>query len=91
MNEGDGMTYSGSGVDIDAESSAVASLIGSLANSTREKGTLGAPVKLEGGFGGLKPTQTKYCTYGCLTRAKFRTAEKSLRVPRASALRALEP
>ena len=53
MNEGDGMTYSGSGVDIDAESSAVASLIGSLANSTREKGTLGAPVKLEGGFGGL--------------------------------------
>ena len=47
------MTYSGAGVDIDAESSAVASLINSLANSTRKKGTKGAPVELRGGFGGL--------------------------------------
>ena len=31
------MTYSGAGVDIDAESSAVASLINSLAKSTRKK------------------------------------------------------
>ena len=47
------MTYSGAGVDIEAESSAVASLISSLANSTRKKGTKGAPVDLQGGFGGL--------------------------------------
>ena len=48
-----GLDYSSSGVDIDAESSAVASLIGSLGRSTRKPGTNGAPVALKGGFGGL--------------------------------------
>ena len=53
MTDEGGMTYSGAGVDIDAESSAVASLINSLAKSTRKKGMKGAPVELRGGFGGL--------------------------------------
>ena len=47
------MDYASSGVDIDLEGAAVASLIGSLQRSTRKKGTPGAPVDLPGGFGGL--------------------------------------
>ena len=47
------MDYASSGVDIDLEGTAVASLIGSLKRSTRKSGTPGAPVDLPGGFGGL--------------------------------------
>ena len=47
------MDYASSGVDIDLEGAAVASLIGSLQRSTRKSGTPGAPVDLPGGFGGL--------------------------------------
>ena len=47
------MDYAGSGVDIDLEAEAVTSLIGSLANSVRKKGEIGAPVPLPGGFGGI--------------------------------------
>lgn len=47
------MDYASSGVDIDLEGAAVASLIGSLQRSTRTTGTPGAPVDLPGGFGGL--------------------------------------
>ena len=47
------MDYASSGVDIDLEGAAVASLIGSLQRSTRPTGTPGAPVDLPGGFGGL--------------------------------------
>lgn len=47
------MDYASSGVDIDLEGAAVASLIGSLQRSTRKAGTPGAPVDLPGGFGGL--------------------------------------
>ena len=47
------MDYAGSGVDIDSEAEAVSSLIGSLANSVRKKGEIGAPVPLPGGFGGI--------------------------------------
>ncbi|MDP6866796.1 MAG: phosphoribosylformylglycinamidine cyclo-ligase, partial [Candidatus Poseidoniaceae archaeon] len=47
------MDYASSGVDIDLEGAAVASLIGSLQRSTRQEGTPGAPVDLPGGFGGL--------------------------------------
>ena len=47
------MDYASSGVDIDLEGAAVASLIGSLQRSTRKPGTPGAPVDLPGGFGGL--------------------------------------
>ena len=36
------MDYAGSGVDIDLEAEAVTSLIGSLANSVRKKGEIGA-------------------------------------------------
>ena len=49
----DSMDYASSGVDIDLEGAAVASLIGSLQRSTRKAGTPGAPVDLPGGFGGL--------------------------------------
>ena len=47
------LDYASSGVDIDLEGKAVASLIGSLARSKREPGDLGAPVDLPGGFGGV--------------------------------------
>ncbi len=47
------MDYASSGVDIDSEAEAVSSLIGSLANSVRKKGEIGAPVPLPGGFGGI--------------------------------------
>ena len=47
------MDYASSGVDIDLEGRAVASLIGSLGSSAREPGQLGAPVHLPGGFGGV--------------------------------------
>ena len=47
------LDYASSGVDIDLEGKAVASLIGSLALSKREPGDLGAPVDLPGGFGGV--------------------------------------
>ena len=47
----DPLDYASSGVDIDLEGKAVASLIGSLARSKREPGDLGAPVDLPGGFG----------------------------------------
>ena len=47
------MDYASSGVDIDLEAKAVASLIGSLASSSRAPGELGAPVHLPGGFGGI--------------------------------------
>ena len=47
------MDYASSGVDIDLEGEAVASLIGSLARSRRGPGELGAPVDLPGGFGGV--------------------------------------
>ena len=47
------MNYASSGVDIDAESAAVASLVGALSSSIRKKGDFGAPVPLPGGFGGI--------------------------------------
>lgn len=47
------MDYASSGVDIDAEGAAIASLIGSLSGSVRQPGTRGAPVPLPGGFGGI--------------------------------------
>ena len=47
------MNYASSGVDIDAESAAVASLVGALSTSIRKKGDFGAPVPLPGGFGGI--------------------------------------
>ena len=47
------MDYSSSGVDIDSESAAIASLIGALSSSSRESGVRGAPVPLPGGFGGI--------------------------------------
>ena len=47
------MDYASSGVDIDLEAKAVASLIGSLASSSRAPGEIGAPVHLPGGFGGI--------------------------------------
>ena len=47
------MDYATSGVDIDAEGVAIASLIGSLSGSVRKPGTKGAPVPLPGGFGGI--------------------------------------
>ena len=51
--EGGPMDYSSSGVDIDSESRAIASLIGALSSSSRESGVRGAPVPLPGGFGGI--------------------------------------
>jgi phosphoribosylformylglycinamidine cyclo-ligase len=53
MSDGDGLDYASSGVDIDLEAASVASLIGALSKSVRKPGTLGAPVDLPGGFGGL--------------------------------------
>lgn len=53
MSNENGLDYSSSGVDIDAETNAVAALIGTLGASTRRKGVKGAPVILERGFGGL--------------------------------------
>jgi phosphoribosylformylglycinamidine cyclo-ligase len=47
------MDYASSGVDIDAEGAAVASLVGALSTSIRKKGDFGAPVPLPGGFGGI--------------------------------------
>ena len=47
------MDYATSGVDIDAEGAAVASLVGALSKSIRKKGDFGAPVPLPGGFGGI--------------------------------------
>ena len=47
------LDYASSGVDIDAEGAAVASLIGALGPSTRKPGEYGAPVPLPGGFGGI--------------------------------------
>ena len=47
------MDYASSGVDIDLEAKAVASLIGSLASSSRAPGELGAPVHLPGDSEGL--------------------------------------
>ena len=47
------MDYATSGVDIEAEGAAIASLIGSLGGSVRKPGTRGAPVPLPGGFGGI--------------------------------------
>lgn len=49
----DPLDYASSGVDIDLEGRAVASLIGSLSRSKRGPGQLGAPVDLPGGFGGV--------------------------------------
>jgi len=49
----DPLDYASSGVDIDLEGKAVASLIGSLSRSKRTSGELGAPVDLPGGFGGV--------------------------------------
>jgi len=50
---GEGLDYASSGVDIDLEGDAVSSLIGALGRSVRPSGTVGAPVDLPGGFGGL--------------------------------------
>ncbi len=47
------MDYASSGVDLDLEGSAVASLIGALGRSVRAPGQPGAPVDVPGGFGGL--------------------------------------
>ena len=54
------MDYSSSGVDIDLESEAVGSLVGELGRSVRPDGSLGAPVDLPGGFGGLVEFGDKY-------------------------------
>ncbi|MBK70494.1 MAG: phosphoribosylformylglycinamidine cyclo-ligase [Euryarchaeota archaeon] len=51
--EGEPMDYASSGVDIDSESEAIASLIGALSASGRKSGVRGAPVDLPGGFGGI--------------------------------------
>ena len=48
-----GLDYASSGVDIDLEGAAVASLVGALGRSVRKPGSKGAPVDLPGGFGGL--------------------------------------
>ena len=53
MSEPRGIDYASSGVDIDLEGESVASLISSISASTRPAGTIGAPVDLPGGFGGL--------------------------------------
>ena len=50
---GERVDYASSGVDIDLEGDAVSSLIGALGSSVRPSGTVGAPVDLPGGFGGL--------------------------------------
>ncbi len=53
MGGGDGLDYTGAGVDIDLEAASVASLVGALSKSVRERGSPGAPIDLPGGFGGL--------------------------------------
>ena len=60
MSTGNGLNYSSSGVDIDAETNAVAALIGTLGASTRKKGMKGAPVILDRGFGGLLEFDDKW-------------------------------
>ena len=47
------MDYASSGVDIDAEGRAIASLVEALGASVRASGERGAPVPLPGGFGGI--------------------------------------
>ena len=54
------MDYASSGVDIDLEGEAVGALVGALSLSTRPKGSIGAPVDLPGGFGGLVEFGDKY-------------------------------
>jgi len=49
----DSLDYASSGVDIDLEGNAVGALVSALSNSVRKPGSLGAPVDLPGGFGGL--------------------------------------
>lgn len=49
----EGLDYAGSGVDIDLEGNAVGALVGALSRSVRKPGSIGAPVDLPGGFGGL--------------------------------------
>ena len=51
--EGEPMDYASSGVDIDAEGRAIASLVDALGSSVRTSGEKGAPVPLPGGFGGI--------------------------------------
>ncbi len=53
MSDDEGLDYASSGVDIDLEAKSVASLIGALSKSVRPSGSLGSPVDLPGGFGGL--------------------------------------
>jgi phosphoribosylformylglycinamidine cyclo-ligase len=48
-----GLDYASSGVDIDLEGTAIASLVSALGRSVRGAGSRGAPVDLPGGFGGL--------------------------------------
>ena len=47
------MDYASSGVDIDAEGRAIASLVDAPGSSVRTSGEKGAPVPLPGGFGGI--------------------------------------
>ncbi len=47
------MDYASSGVDIDLEGTAVASMVAALSDSVRKPGQPGAPISLPGGFGGL--------------------------------------
>ena len=54
------MDYASSGVDIELEGDAVGALVGALTQSVRIKGSLGAPVDLPGGFGGLVEFGDKY-------------------------------
>jgi len=49
----DPLDYASSGVDIELEGRAIASLIESLDTSSRPPGVFGAPVPLPGGFGGV--------------------------------------
>ena len=51
--EDEPMDYASSGVDIDAEGRAIASLVEALGSSVRTPGERGAPVPLPGGFGGI--------------------------------------
>ena len=53
MGEPEGLDYASSGVDIDLEGESVASLLSAFGTSVRSPGTIGAPVDLPGGFGGL--------------------------------------
>ena len=53
MSDDEGLDYASSGVNIELEGKSIASLIGSLGASALPPGTVGAPVDLPGGFGGL--------------------------------------